>query len=606
LFAGHLPLLGGAKLARAGDAPPAGFLVSCGQLDEGATAMKYRDMMVMTAVIGFTCGILFALGPPSFIPYFYFYEAKSPTLLPASLRVPPQWIAYSLGRVLGGVLVLIGVIAWKMRNLGRVEDQRNVAGAFFGGGQFMLFITLVQQMALWETRGAWFFISLILLIICGFGYLLFWELRTVTFDSPAPTRDPEELRQQWIRQLSEAAAQQERNRLARDLHDSIKQQIFSVNVAAATAQARWESDSEGARRALEDVRGSARDAMAEMEAMLQHLRPAPLENVGLIEALRKQCEALQYRSGAVVTAEFGELPDNEILAPGTQEAIFRIAQEGLNNIARHARAKNVRLRLYQRSEGKTPALWLTLRDDGAGYDTAQSNPGMGLANIKLRAAEIGGTVQIESAPGQGVSLTAHIPLGLPELDKFERQSNVNLAVGLAPIFLMGLFNLAPPYYLGLMVFLLPAASLILPRFWSEARFLEKMNAMKNAPLKRTLTLAMSGYQRGFFFLAAFAFWGINWKVAQNWFFGEVLLSGGALLLIGARIHRHLEELWEKLTPQDFREGVERMQIQTWILLLTVSPIVAFAVMVGGRFQLLGMPVSLLLYLGYLASRRRRK
>jgi signal transduction histidine kinase len=606
LIAGHLPLLGGAKLARAGDAPPAGFLVSCGQLDEGATAMKYRDMMVITAVIGFTCGILFALGPPSFIPYFYFYEAKSPTLYPVSLPVPPQWIAYSLGRVLGGPLVLIGVIAWKMRNLGRVEDQRNVAGAFFGGGQFMLFITLGQQIALWETRGAWFFISLILLIICGFGYLLFWELRTVTFDSPAPTRDPEELRQQWIRQLSEAAAQQERNRLARDLHDSIKQQIFSVNVAAATAQTRWESDSEGARRALEDVRGAARDAMAEMEAMLQHLRPAPLENVGLIEALRKQCEALQYRAGAVVTAEFGELPDNEILLPGTQEAVFRIAQEGLNNIARHARAKNVRLRLYQRSEGKTPALWLTIRDDGAGYDTAQSNPGMGLANIKLRAAEIGGTVQIESAPGQGASLTVHIPLGLPELDKFERQSNVNLAVGLVTIFFMGLFNLQPSYYLGLLVFFLPAASLILPRFWSEARFLEKMKAMKNAPLKRALTLAMSGYQRGFFFLAAFAFWGINWKVAQNWFFGGVLLSGGALLLVGARIHRHLEEQWEKLTPQDFREGVERMQRQTWILLLAVSPIVAFAVMVGGRFQLLGMPVSLALYLSYLALRRRRK
>jgi len=85
-----------------------------------------------------------------------------------------------------------------------------------------------------------------------------------------------------------------------------------------------------------------------------------------------------------------------------------------------------------------------------------------------------------------------------------------------------------------------------------------------------------------------------------------MLSGGALLLVGASIHRHLEELWEKLAPQDFHRGVEKMQRQTWILLLSVSPIVAFAVMVGGRFQLLGMPVSLLLYLGYLASRQRRK
>jgi signal transduction histidine kinase len=571
--------------------------------------MKYRDMMMVTAAIAFICGIVFALGPPTFIPHFDFYAGN---LSQASMPPPPKWpppphsIAYSLGRVLGGAVVLIGVIAWKTRNLGRVEDQRNVARAFFGGGQFMLFIILTQQIALWEMRGAWFFISLIVLIICGFGYLSFWEFRRAPADPTAPSQDPEALRQQWIKQLSEAAAQQERNRLARDLHDSIKQQIFSVNVAAATAQTRWESDPEGARRALADVRGAAREAMTEMEAMLQHLRPAPLENIGLIEALRKQCEALQYRAGAMVTAEFGALPDNEILLPGTQEAIFRIAQEGLNNIARHARAKNVRLRLYQQSEGKTPVLWFKLEDDGVGYDIYQSNPGMGLANIKLRAAEIGGTVQIESAPGQGTNLTVRVPLGLPEFDKFERQSNVNLAVGQVTIFLMGLFNLEAPYYLGLVLLLLPVASLILPRFWDEARFLEKLRAMKNAPLKRSLTLAMSGYQRGFFFLAAFAFWGINWKVAQNWYFGGVLLSGGALLFVGARIHLLLGELWEKLAPQDFSRGVEQMQRQTWIVLLAVSPIIALAVIGGGRFQSLGMPVSLLLYLGYLAWWRYRK
>jgi hypothetical protein len=230
---------------------------------------------------------------------------------------------------------------------------------------------------------------------------------------------------------------------------------------------------------------------------------------------------------------------------------------------------------------------------------------MGLANIRLRAAEIGGTAQIESAPGQGASLTVHIPLGVPELDKFERQSSANLAVGLAAIFLMGLINIEPPYYLGLVVFFLPAAALILPRFWNEARFLENMMAMKNAPLKRTLMLAMLGCQRGGFFLAAFAFWGINWEVAQNWFFGGVLLSGGALLFASARIHHLLEELRQKITSQDFRRTVERMQRQTWIVLLVVSPIIALAVMRGGRFQSLGMPVSLLLHLGRLAGYRFR-
>jgi hypothetical protein len=76
-------------------------------------------------------------------------------------------IAYSLGRVLGGALVLIEVIAWQMRNLAQVEDQRKVAGAFFGGGQFMLLMTLTQQIALWETRGAWFFIKTPILRFCS-------------------------------------------------------------------------------------------------------------------------------------------------------------------------------------------------------------------------------------------------------------------------------------------------------------------------------------------------------------------------------------------------------------------------------------------------------
>jgi len=571
--------------------------------------MKYRTLMTATAAIAFTCGTLIVLGPPAFIGYFHFYEGKAPL---APWPPPPQWVAYSLVRVLGGALIMIGVIAGKMRNLDRVEDQRNMARAFFMSGQFMVIITLTQQTAVWETRGAWFIISAILLIICGSLYLLFWELRTIPPEAPATSQNPEALREQWIRQLSEAAAQQERNRLARDLHDSIKQQIFRINVAAATAQTRWENDSEGAQRAVADVRGAAREAMAEMEAMLQHLRPAPLENVGLIEALRKQCEALQYRAGATVTSEFGELPDNEILPPGAQEAIFRIAQEGLNNIARHARATNVRLRLHQQSDGETPVLWLTLRDDGAGFDPDQSNPGMGLANIKIRADEIGGTVQIESAPGQGASLTMQIPLISPELDRLERQSKVNLAAGLAIIFIMGLFSSQPSYYHRMVVLLLPAASLMFTQFWAEWRFSKKMRAVKNAPLKRSLTLAVLGYQRGFFFLAAFAFWGINWEMALNLYRQSsrgakyLTLRLGAALFVYAilfvfnRIHRLTKELKEKLAPQDFHSSVKQMQARTWNVLLAATPIIALAVWFGRGLQPLGMLASLLLYLGYLA------
>ena len=95
-----------------------------------------------------------------------------------------------------------------------------------------------------------------------------------------------ELRAQQLQQTSEAAAQEERNRLARDLHDSIKQQLFSIHVGTAAVQARWENDPDGAKTALADVRHSAQAALVEMNALLGQLSPEPLAKVGLVEALR--------------------------------------------------------------------------------------------------------------------------------------------------------------------------------------------------------------------------------------------------------------------------------------------------------------------------------
>jgi signal transduction histidine kinase len=151
------------------------------------------------------------------------------------------------------------------------------------------------------------------------------------------------LRQQMRTHTEQTAVQKEPNRLARDRHDSIKQQLFSINVQAAAAQARWEHDPQAAQGAIADVRRSAHEALVEMRALLQQFRPAPLETVGLIESLRDQCEALDYRSGAHVAPHFGALPGDDQLPPGAQEAIFRIAQEALGNVARQARAEHVAL-----------------------------------------------------------------------------------------------------------------------------------------------------------------------------------------------------------------------------------------------------------------------
>jgi signal transduction histidine kinase len=154
-----------------------------------------------------------------------------------------------------------------------------------------------------------------------------------------------DLRERQLQQASEAAVQETRNRLARDLHDSIKQQLFSINISAAAVQARLAQDTQGALAALDDVRGSAKAALVEMNALLQQLSPEPLAKVGLVKALQEQCEALEYRTGAKVNVIISDLPDDEQFPLGAQEALFRMAQEALSNVARHARAGQVELRL---------------------------------------------------------------------------------------------------------------------------------------------------------------------------------------------------------------------------------------------------------------------
>ncbi|HZC05263.1 MAG TPA: sensor histidine kinase [Ktedonobacterales bacterium] len=220
-------------------------------------------------------------------------------------------------------------------------------------------------------------------------------------------------RDEVMRQVGEAAAREERNRLARELHDSIKQQLFSIGVSAAAARARsgatgeaGEAGEAGVNVALADIERGAHEAQVEMTALLQQLRPAPLENVGLVAALRDQCEALGYRTGAEVSVTIGALPTEDRLPVGAQEQLFRIAQEALANVARHARAQHVWLRLA----GHDDAILLEIRDDGQGFDSAIAHGGMGLDNLRERARALGGSAEIQSAPGHGATIRIHAPL----------------------------------------------------------------------------------------------------------------------------------------------------------------------------------------------------
>jgi signal transduction histidine kinase len=232
------------------------------------------------------------------------------------------------------------------------------------------------------------------------------------------------LRSRFEEQIRQVARQEERTRLARDLHDAVKQQLFAIQTAAATAEARFAGDADGARAALAQVRASAREAVSEMEAMIAQLETTPMENAGLVEALTKQCEALGFRTGAEVKLDLGDLPPNEALPPGAQQALFRCAQEALANVGRHSRARHVTVRLG--TIGRQ--LQLTIRDDGAGFEPAEKRRGMGIRNMTARVGSLGGTFTLRSSPGTGTTVLFAVPYDATSPESYRTKALVWAAV----------------------------------------------------------------------------------------------------------------------------------------------------------------------------------
>ena len=139
--------------------------------------------------------------------------------------------------------------------------------------------------------------------------------------------------------------------------------------------------------------------------MTDSLRAAPLENAGLIQALKRQAEALSFRTGADVQVHIGTLPRNEWLPPGAQQTIFRVAQEALANVARHARATRVTVSL----DATASRLLLVVADDGQGFRQGEPTSGDGIANMRARAAEVRGRFEIASRPAGGTIVRFALP-----------------------------------------------------------------------------------------------------------------------------------------------------------------------------------------------------
>ena len=204
----------------------------------------------------------------------------------------------------------------------------------------------------------------------------------------------------------EMATANERNRVARELHDSVTQSLYGIILNSdATLLALAAGNSEKAEQRLHQLKEIAREAMTETRLLIYQLRPSILEEEGLAVALRERLEAVEARSGIEVDLQIAGDP---MLPPDVESNLFRAILEGLNNIIKHARAKHVQLQVMVMPE------WcrVILSDDGVGFDVSTSDRygGYGLRTIKERLQQIGGTLAMRSEPGAGTTLTMEAPL----------------------------------------------------------------------------------------------------------------------------------------------------------------------------------------------------
>jgi signal transduction histidine kinase len=204
------------------------------------------------------------------------------------------------------------------------------------------------------------------------------------------------------KQAQELAILEERQRLARELHDSISQTLYGINLGVRSALEALDEDPGEAVAAMQYIVSLTEAGLAEMRVLIFELRPESLATDGIVVALNRQVAVLRSRDKLLVETALDEEPD---LPPEDKYALYRIAQEALHNIVKHADASAVTLRLLkQESE-----LILEVVDDGKGFDPIGPFPGhLGLRSIQERADQLGGVFIIESAPAQGTRLWIRI------------------------------------------------------------------------------------------------------------------------------------------------------------------------------------------------------
>jgi signal transduction histidine kinase/streptogramin lyase len=286
-------------------------------------------------------------------------------------------------------------------------------------------VAITIQPPFWETP---WFIGLVIAALIGVGYGAYRyrvrslrerslqleedvaertaELQTTNLQLEREITERQRVEKALAEKAAETAVNEERNRLARELHDAVTQTLFSASLLAEALPTSWENDPDEGRQLLIDIRQLSRGALAEMRTLLHELRPTTIAETDFSELLRQLAEAVTGREGVPVKVDVHCRCN---LPPDVHVALYRIAQESLNNVVKHARASEVSIRLECSKcmdDGDAAhvarKVSLTVEDNGRGFDGQKHMAeGMGLGIMRERAESVGAALRITSQPGEG-------------------------------------------------------------------------------------------------------------------------------------------------------------------------------------------------------------
>jgi signal transduction histidine kinase len=257
----------------------------------------------------------------------------------------------------------------------------------------------IESLIILATRGAdgiyaVVFYAIIFIVTGFFGY----AIQEVERARDRNQQLVEEL-QSTQRKLQELAVVEERNRLARDLHDSVKQQVFAISMQLSAARLSLKEDD----KAYESVARAeklAQEAGAELTTLIHQLRPPGLEKKSLAEAIKMHVHDWKHQTDIETEMNIGEV----FVSPESEQALFRVLQEALANVARHSHADKVCVSLGAENDHVA----LTIEDNGVGYDAERIAKGVGLDSMRERLSAVEGTLEVSSLPSQGTRITATV------------------------------------------------------------------------------------------------------------------------------------------------------------------------------------------------------